>query len=366
MTLATLAIDGRQRKVLMQAPKNGFFYVIDRLNGKLISAAKLGKVTWADHIDLKTGRPVENPNIRYETGPSVIYPFNSGLHSWMRMAYNPTTGLVYVPTMQMATRFHRGEPDDKDFNVAGLNVASVGADPGDGKGTLLAWDPVAQKARWRAPLDKLWNGGVVSTAGNLVFQGGADGAFSAYDARTGTRLWQQDVGMGIIASPMSYSVGGKQYIAILAGYGGSAAVLSDIMNAGWKYSGPRRLLVFALDKKAVLPPSAPRTLKVNSQDNPAEVLDPKLIAMGKAMYMACAACHGRNMVAVGGPAPDLRESAVPLSPEVFWSVVHDGTLIERGMPRFGAFGKPEVEGLRQYIRERARVELASSERANGH
>jgi quinohemoprotein ethanol dehydrogenase len=358
MTLATLTIDGRHRKVLMQAPKNGFFYVIDRDNGRVISAEKLGKVTWADHIDLKTGRPVENPNMRYETGPSIIYPFNSGLHSFMRMAYSPATGLVYIPTMQMATRLHRGEPDDKDITVFGLSLASVGTDEGDGKGTLLAWDPVAQKARWRAPLDKLWNGGVVSTAGNVVFQGAADGGFSAYDARTGARLWQQNVGMGIIASPMTYSVGGKQYVAVLAGYGGSAAVLSDIMNVGWKYTGPHRLLAFALDQKAVLPPSAPMTLKVNVQDNPTEVLDPGQIAMGKAMYLACAACHGRNMVAVGGPAPDLRESPIPLSPEMFWSVVHDGALIERGMPRFDTFGKPEIEALRQYIRDRARAALA--------
>jgi quinohemoprotein ethanol dehydrogenase len=358
MTLATLTIDGKPRKVLIQVPKNGFFYVLDRQSGKLISAEKLGKVTWADHIDLATGRPVENPNIRYETGESIIVPFVSGLHSWMRMAYSPATGLVYVPTMQMATRFHRGEPQDNDFNVFGLNVASVGGDPGDGKGTLVAWDPVAQKARWRVPLDTLFNGGAVSTAGNVVFQGAADGWFSAYDARTGTRLWHQNVGMGIIASPMTYSVGGKQYVAVLAGYGGSAAVLSDIMNVGWKYTGPRRLLTFALDSEAVLPPSEPPTLKVNAQDNPEEVLDPKQIAVGKAMFMACAACHGRNVVGAGGPAPDLRESPIPLNPEAFWSVVHDGALIERGMPRFGIFGKPQVEALRQYIRARARTELA--------
>ncbi len=358
MTLATLTIEGRHRKVLMQAPKNGFFYVLDRQTGQVISADKLGKVTWADHVDLATGRPVENANVRYETGQSIIYPFNSGLHSWMRMAYSPATGLVYIPTMQMATRFRRGEPEDKDFNVLGLNVASVGADPGDGKGTLVAWDPVAQKARWRAPLDALWNGGAVSTAGNVVFQGAADGWFSAYDARTGTRLWQQNVGMGIIASPMTYLLGGKQYVAVLAGYGGSAAVLSDIMNVGWKYSGPRRLLAFALDGKEAPPPSEPPSLTVRAQDDPAEALDPQQIAAGKAMYMACAACHGRNVIAAGGPAPELRESPIPLKFETFWSVVHDGSLIERGMPRFGMFGKPEIEALRQYIRSRARAALA--------
>jgi quinohemoprotein ethanol dehydrogenase len=358
MTLATLAIDGKHRKVLMQAPKNGFFYVLDRQTGKVISAQKLGKVTWADHIDLATGRPVENAGIRYEAGQSIIYPFNSGLHSWMRMAYSPATGLVYVPTMQMATRLHRGAPDDDDFNVFGVNVASVGGEPGDGKGALVAWDPVAQKARWTVALDELWNGGAVSTAGNVVFQGAADGWFRAYDARTGTQLWRQNVGMGIIASPMTYSVGGKQYVAVLAGYGGSAAAVGDIMNVGWKYTGPRRLLTFALNGKAVLPPSEPPTLKVTVKDDPAEVLDPQQVAMGKAMFLACAACHGRNAVGTGGPAPDLRESAVPLSPEAFWTVVHDGTLIERGMPGISMFGKPQVEALRQYIRASARAGLA--------
>ena len=358
MTLATLRIDGKVRKVLMQAPKNGFFYVLDRDTGKLISAEKLGKVTWADRIDLATGRPVEKPGIRYESGPSTIYPFNSGLHSWMRMAYSPATGLVYVPTMQMATRLHRGAPEDDDFNVLGVNVASVGVEPGDGKGSLVAWDPVAQKARWSVPLDALWNGGAVSTAGNVVFQGTADGWFCAYDARTGARLWRQNVGMGIIASPMTYSVGGKQYVAVLAGYGGSAAAVGSIMNVGWKYSGPRRLLTFALDGKTVLPPSPPPSLKVQVKDDPAEVLDPTQIAIGKAMFIACAACHGRNAIGVGGPAPDLRESSIPLNPEAFWTVVHDGALIQRGMPGFGIFEKPQLEALRQYIRASARAELA--------
>jgi quinohemoprotein ethanol dehydrogenase len=357
MTLATLTIDGKHRKVLMQAPKNGFFYVLDRQTGKVISAEKLGKVTWADHIDLATGRPVENPNIRYETGQSIIYPFTSGLHSWMRMAYSPATGLVYVPTAQMASRFHRGESEDIDFNVFGLNVATVGGGPGDGKGALVAWDPVAHQARWRAPLYALWNGGAVSTAGNVVFQGAADGWFSAYDARAGVRVWHQNAGMGIIASPMTYSVGGKQYVSVLAGYGGSAAAIGDVMNMGWKYAGPRRILTFALDGKVLLPPSEPPTLKVIAQDNPAEVLDPTQIGIGKAMWMACFACHGRNVAGVGGPAPDLRESLIPLNPEAFWSVVHDGALIERGMPRFGMFGKPQIEALRQYIRARARAVL---------
>jgi quinohemoprotein ethanol dehydrogenase len=164
--------------------------------------------------------------------------------------------------------------------------------------------------------------------------------------------------MGIIAAPMTYSVGGKQYVAVLAGYGGSAAAVGNVMNVGWKYSGPRRILSFALDGKVLLPPSAPPSLKVDVKDDPAEALDPKQIAIGKAIFIACAACHGRNAIGVGGPAPDLRESAIPLSPEAFWTVVHDGALIERGMPPFGTFGKPQIEAIRQYVRSTARAQLA--------
>jgi len=358
MTLTTLVIDGQRRKVLMQAPKNGFFYVLDRQSGKVISAEKLGKVNWAAHIDLATGRPVENANIRYETGQSIIFPANSGLHSWMRMAYSPLTGLVYVPTMQMGTRFRKGPPKDNEYDVGGgLSIASFGDQPGDGRGALVAWDPIARKAAWRVPNDTLWNGGVVVTAGNILFQGTADGWFSAYDARAGARLWRRDMGMGIIAPPMTYSIGGKQYVAVLVGYGGTAAVLSDIMNVGWKYSGPRRLVVFALDGHASLPPFDPPTLRINALDNSAEVLDPKQIAIGRQTYMACAACHGRNLVGAGGPAPDLRESAIPLNSEAFWSVVHDGALLAAGMPRFVAFDKNQIESLRQYIRFGARSAL---------
>jgi quinohemoprotein ethanol dehydrogenase len=358
MTAATLTIDGKSRQVLMQAPKNGFFYVLDRRTGKLISADKLGKVTWADHVDLASGRPVENPGIRYESGQSTIYPSNTGMHSWTRMAYSPATGLVYVPTLQIATRLHRGAPDDDDFDVMGVNVASVGGQPGDGHGSLVAWDPVAKQARWKAPLDALFNGGVVATAGGVVFQGTADGYFCAFDAASGARLWRQGVGMGIIASPMTYSVDGKQYVAVLAGYGGSAAAVGSVMNVGWKYAGPRRLLTYALGGTAVLPPSPAPTLKIDAKDNPAEVLDPKAIAMGKAMFLACAACHGRSAVGVGGPAPDLRESTVPLNQAAFWTVVHDGALMQRGMPRFNMFEKPQLEAIRQYIRSSARAELA--------
>ena len=358
ITLATLKIDGKPHRVLMQAPKNGFFYVIDRDTGKLISAGKIGKVNWADHIDLKTGRPVEFPNIRYESGRSVTYPFSSGAHSWMRMAYSPVTGLVYVPVMQAATVFHRGEPEDSEINVGGLDVGTYAGEPGDGKGSLVAWDPVAQKPRWTVPLSTIWNGGAAVTAGNVVFQGAADGNFSAYDARSGKRLWQRQVGMGIIGAPAVWSRGGRQYVSVLAGYGGSAGILSDIMNVGWKYSSPRRLFTFALDGKVAMPEAPAPTMALNPLDNPDEKLDATAVAMGKSMFMACAPCHGRQVVSAGGPAPDLRESPIPLDPDAFYAVVHDGAKMSLGMPQYAIFGKAQVEAVRQYIRSQARKAAA--------
>ena len=362
MTLATLMIDGRPRKVLMQAPKNGFFYVLDRESGKLISAGNIAKENWADHIDVASGRPVENPDIRYEKGMAVIYPFSSGAHSFMRMAYSPGTGLVYVPTMQMGTRFHKGAPDDDDVNVGGLNIGDSPIAPGDATGALVAWDPIKQAARWTVKQPHLWNGGALATAGNLVFQGTADGWFMGLDARSGKPLWKSYAGMGIIASPMTYSVNGRQYVSILAGYGGSAAMQSPIMNRGWKYAHTRRILTYALDGKAKVPAFERPSFVIHPLDNPTEVLDPKTVALGKALSLACAACHGRNLVSAGGPAPDLRESAIPLDPAAFRSVVHDGALMERGMPRFGTFTTKQIEGVRQYIRSRARAALASKNR----
>jgi len=209
MTLADLAIDGRPRKVLMQAPKNGFFYVLDRETGKPISAGKIGKVTWADHIDLVTGRPVEAKNIRYETGETITWPSPTGAHSWQAMSFSPKTGLVYIPYMQAGVRFSRGAPRKGDVSVGGLSIGTVKADAMDGKVALVAWDPIQQKAAWRVPLDTIWNGGTLATAGNVVFQGTAGGYLSAYDAVTGRPLWRFNAGLGIIAPPVSYSVGGN-------------------------------------------------------------------------------------------------------------------------------------------------------------
>ena len=164
--------------------------------------------------------------------------------------------------------------------------------------------------------------------------------------------------MGIIASPSTWSLGGRQYVSLLAGYGASAAIQSKVMNVGWKFDQPRRLLTFALGGKATLPSTATPNMKIQPADNPDEKLDPMKIAMGKAMFLACAACHGREAVGAGGPAPDLRESGVPLDPQAFQQVVLGGALKEQGMPPITYFNADQVEAIRQYVRSRARAAAA--------
>jgi len=356
MISATVQIDGKPRKVLMQAPTNGFFYVLDRTDGKLISAGKIGKVTWAERIDIKTGRPVEAKNIRYETGESTLWPGPNGAHNWQDMSYNPRSGLVYIPYMQLGMKFIK-RPDV----LGGLAMQPVMEDPEDGKGALVAYDPVTQTVRWKVQHDFMWNGGTLTTAGNLVFQGTADGYFSAYNAEDGKRLWRFNAGLGIIAPPISYSVDGKQYVSVLVGYGGTNILGGTSMNIGWKYGAQtRRLLTFSLDGKAVLPPSAPRSTHVEPIDDPAIKISQADVAPGQALFMGnCAACHGLDAVSGGAPAPDLRESAIALQADTLWQVVHEGTLLQRGMPPFKDLTRQQSDQIHAFIRARARAALGT-------
>lgn len=344
MTLADLTIDGKPRKVLMQASKNGFFYLLDRYTGRLISAEKFGKADWAERIDLATGRPVE-------AKPAVGLD-RAGAHGWQSMSFNPRTGLVYIPYMQSGPA---PSPGGLQVDKAALGVA--GADPMENKGALLAWDPISRTARWKVPHGTLWNGGVLSTGGGLVFQGAADGFVSAYDAGSGRRLWRFDAGQGVIAAPMSYAAGGRQYVAVLAGYGGAAAGDSDVMNAGWKWGSPRRLLVFALGGQSKLPPTPPRDMTVRALDDPKLKIRSEDVAAGRELFRVCAGCHGRDLVGVGAPGPDLRESQIALDPQMFWTVVQDGALVERGMPQFADLTPQQMVQLYAYIRAGAREAL---------
>jgi quinohemoprotein ethanol dehydrogenase len=362
ITLATLRIAGRERRVILHAPKNGFFYVIDRETGKLISAEKFAKVTWAERIDLATGRPVESPHARYEKEPATVWPSSLGAHNWQPMAFNPATGLVYIPTTSMAGYFDDTGVDARTWRSipgelnTGLKVGTGDAPPDAGTSALLAWDPVRQREVWRVATPGFWNGGALTTAGGLVFQGDADGGLHAYGARDGRRLWSFDARMGITGAPITFEADGRQYVSVVAGWGAAGAAYLGSLTAqhGWRArTHPHRLLTFALDAHAQLP-AAPPPQRARPVDDPEFVVNSALRNRGEQLYASrCVACHGLAAVA-SGFAPDLRASELVLSLDAFAAVVRDGTLELRGMPRFGEMTLEDVEALQHYVRARAR------------
>ena len=373
IVLADLKIDGRARKVLMHAPSNGFFYVIDRRTGELISAEKYAKVNWADRIDLKTGRPVERPGIRYEDAPYTMYPGAWGAHNWQASSYNPKTGLVYIPYMQVGFTYARSADAERALTSdpsrlkwrLGIDVQPHfdPSDPLDGKGSLIAWDPVAQQQRWRVDHDFFWNTGTLTTAGDLVFQGDSKGNFVAYQASSGKTLWSFDAKLGIVAPPISYAVDGRQYVSVLVGWGTDPGSAVAGLSQGWKYGHqPRRLLSFALDGHATLPATAPRDYSVNALDDAALVLDPARVAHGELLYGtwglgACSLCHGDQLDAMG-IAPDLRESSIAYDRTAFKTFLRSGALLSRNMPLYDDLADEDVEDLYQYIRAGARKVIA--------
>jgi quinohemoprotein ethanol dehydrogenase len=371
LILADITIDGRPRQVIMQAPKNGFFYVLDRVSGELISANNFAVVNWASGIDMKTGRPIENPSARYgETGkPWLSLPGPGGAHNWQPMAFSPLTGLVYLPVTDIAFVYipdAKYGPKKQAFNV-GIDFAA-GSLPEDQaalaqikssmKGHLAAWNPATQKEVWRAEFPLPWNGGVLATAGNLVFQGTAMGAFTAYQADTGARLWSVETHTGILAPAMSYDIDGEQYIAIEVGWGGAFGLAAGELARDTHAKGNvPRVLAFKLNGKDTMPlAEAPAALTLQM---PPEVPNAAAVAQGKARYArSCGTCHGDSGVS-GGVVPDLRY-APALSDAALWqTIVHDGALKDGGMASFANDLSPEdIELIRGYIIHRARQQAA--------
>ncbi len=365
IVLADLKYREQTIKVLLHAPKNGFFYVINRENGELLSAEKIAKVTWASHVDLKTGRPVEIAGARYENDDALVWPSPFGAHNWHAMSYNPNTGLVYIPTIELPALFSDKGIDLAAWKSPHFNVSTgvrFGYDdaPGDvGSAALLAWDPVKQKEVWKIPLPNNWNPGTLTTAGSLVFQGRADGEFVAYHAATGEALWSVNVGSGISAPPITYTVDGRQYVSLLVGWGG-AGLISGTLAAqhGWAFDKhPRRLLTFALDSTMPMPPSPPPFFP-QPIDVPEFVIDDQLAAHGRSVYaQTCFLCHGGGAVS-GGYGPDLRASPLVVSRDAFVDVVKNGAKQSGGMPRFTDFTDREIDGLLHYVRQQARKAVA--------
>lgn len=363
LPLATLKIDGKPRKVIMQAPKNGFFYVIDRVTGKVISAEPYAKVTWAKRIDLTTGRPVEIPAARYGNNTEfTLWPSAAGAHNWLPMSYSPATGLVYIPTLNFAATYNDRGIDAKTWQYRAGSIADHALNLGFASGSnvageafLQAWDPVSQKIVWKVPTYGLWSGGTAATAGGLVFQGQANGLFQAYDDRTGKLLWSFDAGSAVIAPPITYEANGKQYVTVLTGMGLSFALLdSPPKKLPWQArTQARRVLTFVLGGGTKLTPPPPQE-QVIAPDDPGYVPDLKRTATGVVLYhQHCVICHGVGAVA-GGTAPDLRGSAAPQSAEVFKQIVRDGALVSQGMPQFNQLTDGERESIREYLRSRAR------------
>ncbi|MEZ5498513.1 MAG: PQQ-dependent dehydrogenase, methanol/ethanol family [Steroidobacteraceae bacterium] len=365
ITLARLRIAGRMRDVILHAPKNGFFYVIDRKDGRLLGAEKFAKVTWAERIDLTSGRPIEAPGVRYENAPALIYPGGIGAHNWQPMSFNAAVGLVYIPTQTIAGLYDDSGIDRARYRMVpteinpGIGDFLQDAPPDAGSSELIAWDPIGQRRVWAVTTPGLWNGGTMTTAGDLVFQGQADGRFNAYDARNGKRLWSFDAHMGISGAPISFLAGTRQYIAVVAGFGGAAPAFLGSLAAqhGWRAGAhPHRLLVFTLDGKARLPGTPPPAQAV-AVDDPTMQIDSGKAERGAVLYARkCTTCHGLAGVA-GGFAPDLRASPVALSAAGFASVVRGGALELRGMPAFAELDEDALESIRHYLRQRARESL---------
>jgi alcohol dehydrogenase (cytochrome c)/quinohemoprotein ethanol dehydrogenase len=369
--VADLEIGGAMRKVVMQAPKNGFFYVLDAKTGALISAKPYAAISWATDVDMKTGRPIENPQARYYKSGRAdpVLPGPGGAHSWHPMSFNPKTGLVYIP-VNIGGFPYAHDPKFKaepmGFNT-GVNFAAAAmpAIPEVRKavlasvgGQLLAWDPVAQKARWKVDYPGAGNGGTLSTAGGLVFQGSKGGQFAAFDAETGEKLWSADAQTGAIAAPISFAIDGKQFIAILVGWGGAEALAPGLV--GEKGAGRQnisRMLVFSLDGDKTLPPEPPRVVRV--LDPPAPIGDARLVALGAKNYAQyCTVCHG-DAVHSSGLLPDLRYAAALSDQATFDQIVLKGALTQNGMVSFAAvLDEKGAKALRAYIIKRANEDKA--------
>jgi PQQ-dependent dehydrogenase (methanol/ethanol family) len=352
MILADLILDGAPRKVIMHAPKNGFFFVVDRTNGQFISAKNFVDVNWASGYDAK-GRPIETAIARVTDRPREIIPSAYGARNWHSMSFNPQTGLAYMPVQGVpltlvdnkAWTFNTHRPLEPHSNL-GWNMAMfANAEPPKSApfGRLVAWDPVTQKERWKVDHVGPWNGGTLSTAGNLVFQGTADGRFMAFDARDGSKLWETPAGTGIVAAPSTYEVDGKQYVSIAVGWGGVYGLAARHTDR----AGPGTVYTFALGGTAKPPAFVEYRLGQLLQG---VAYDPKLVPDGTALYVSnCVFCHGVPGVDRGGNIPNLGYSAPGVIANLDKFVLSDA-LAAKGMPNFtGKLQPADVEKIKAFI-----------------
>ncbi|MGH7678651.1 MAG: PQQ-dependent dehydrogenase, methanol/ethanol family [Gemmatimonadaceae bacterium] len=361
LMLAELAIGGRARRVIMQAPKNGFFYVLDRETGDVISAREYAKISWATGFDSLKARPIESPSAYAGMKPVVVSPDPTGAHGWHPMAFNPQTGLVYLPVRDGTIFVHAPDStwrpstttrnEGRNRTYAGpLLRASQGAPPPTGR--LVAWDPVKQEARWRVDHPVLMSGGVLTTAGDLVFQGLSDGMLLAYRASDGAKLWEFDAGTGIMAPPVTYLVDGTQYVTLMVGWGGDMGLINPPPVKGAK-PGYGRILTFALGGTTPLQVAALRPDSLPAIRQQGVAAAPAAIEEGRKLYATyCFSCHGVN--AVAGALPDLRYASADVHRD-FEAIVLQGARVAGGMPSFADLLTPaQARAIQAYVVRRAR------------
>ena len=352
MILADLKINNKPRKVILHAPKNGFFYVLDRTNGKFISAKNFVDVNWASGYD-KNGRPMVNPDARATDKPFEVIPTAYGARNWHPMSFNPQTGLVYMPVQGVPLTLMDDKAWSMNSNTPGQPMSGLGWNTGKFAnaappksapfGRLVAWDPVTQKEVWKQEQVGPWNGGTLTTAGNLVFQGTADGRFVAYNAKSGEKLWEVATGTGVVAAPATYTVDGKQYVSVAVGWGGVYGKAQRHTDR----AGPGTVYTFVLDGKA----EAPKFVDYRMQSLVEGVkYKPEDVQAGTMLYVSnCVFCHGVPGVDRGGNIPNLAYMGAPyienLQNFVFKSAAND-----RGMPDFtGKLTAEDVEKIKAFI-----------------
>ena len=386
MILAELDLDGKPRAVIMQASKNGFYYVLDRSNGELLSAHNFAFQSWTRGIDPKTGRPIVDPRADYGANPVLVFPSESGAHSWQPMAFDPVHGVTFIPVIEAGNIITETSTrpaglvegqfttpalppemwDPKTLHALYGNVPNV-AQLAQGmktntasRGFLRAWSVSEHRVVWEAQTASSWDGGVVATAGGLVFQGDANGNMNAYAAGTGQRLASIPLGTSVMAAPITYKVDGTQYLAVVAGYGGGAVILGaplDPESAAYKYGNDGRIIVLKLGGPP--PPLPPLRTEAPFPDPPPRPTDSAQIAAGEPLYNRfCSRCH----VMGRGNLPDLRRLD-PTTHGLFNSIVLGGAYTMKGMGRFDDVLKPaDAEAIHAWLIDQAWQEASAARR----
>jgi quinohemoprotein ethanol dehydrogenase len=371
MVMTDLTIGGQSRQVVMQASKNGFLYVLDRRTGEFLSAEPFAHVNWTKGLDPKTHRPITAPEANWMHEPKLIYPATTGAHGWQPMSYSPKTGLVYVPVIDAPNvyvntehlpagliegNFNVGWYLSEDYDPKALEgllgkvptleqLAPGAKQPMRSRGFVRAVEPATGKLVWEQEGSYAWDGGVLSTAGNLVFHGDAAGFLNVFAADSGRVLARIDVGTSIMAAPMTYRVNGVQYVAVMAGYGGGLLYQPfPPDSAAYKYGNAGRIVAFKLDGAVV--PKPPAMSEEIFPPPPPREGTPTQIKQGEVLYNRfCSRCHtfGRGLL------PDLRHMA-PVTHRVFSEIVLKGAYQFKGMARWDdVLTPPDVEAIHAYL-----------------